>query len=169
MISATQLHATAIHFPIALLLASFLSELVALFAKKEFFRSVAFYLLTLATVGTIVAYLSGSAAGDGIANSQVQKSIGMHQEAALVTLWLAMIASLFRAFTYMFNYEKAWERWAMLILLALAVGSVGRTDFLGKTLAFKQSAEIEHAMPDFEAQKVAMPGLIKSRMVFVRY
>ena len=39
MITAPHFHAMVIHFPIALLLAGFLSELIALFSKKQFFKN----------------------------------------------------------------------------------------------------------------------------------
>ncbi len=37
MISATHLHAILIHFPIALIIVGFFSEIIHLFSKKEFF------------------------------------------------------------------------------------------------------------------------------------
>ena len=63
MITAPHLHAMVIHFPIALLMAGFLSELIALFSKKQFFKNASFYLLILGALGAIVAYVSGSYAG----------------------------------------------------------------------------------------------------------
>jgi uncharacterized membrane protein len=72
MITAPHLHAMVIHFPIALLMAGFLSEVIAFFSKKEFFRDTSFYLLILGSLGAIVAYVSGSYAGDGMTDGLLQ-------------------------------------------------------------------------------------------------
>ncbi len=66
MITAPHLHAMVIHFPIALLMAGFLSEFIALFSKNIFFKHASLYLLTLGALGAIAAYTSGSYAGDGM-------------------------------------------------------------------------------------------------------
>ena len=77
MIAATHLHAMLIHFPIALLIIGFLSELMGLVSKKIFFNQVAYYLLILGTFGTIAAYLSGDAAGEGMEEGTLGKAIGL--------------------------------------------------------------------------------------------
>ena len=66
MLSATHLHAMAVHFPIALLVIGFFAELFSLFMQKPFLRKAALCLLITGTVGTIVSYLAGNAAGEGI-------------------------------------------------------------------------------------------------------
>jgi uncharacterized membrane protein len=141
-----------IHFPIALLMAGFLSELIAFFSKKEFFKQASLYLLLLGALGAIVAYTSGSYAGAGMTDGILQKPMGMHEEAALVTLWLAIITALFSAGIFFFKYERIWTKWASLILFALLIGSVARTGYLGGQLVFKHGAGIELALPDFGDQ-----------------
>jgi uncharacterized membrane protein len=149
MITAPHLHAMVIHFPIALLLAGFLSELIALVSKNPFFKNASLYLLILGTLGAIVAFVSGSNAGDGMTDGILQKPMGMHEEAALVTLWLAIITSLLSGAMYYFNYQKTWLQWTSLLLFTLLVGSVARTGYLGGELVFKHGAGIELALPDF--------------------
>ena len=94
MISATHLHAMFIHFPIALLIIGFVSELIGLLFKKPFFNQAAFYLLIVGTLGTIASYLSGDAAGEGMEEGTLGKAIGMHEEAATVALWFTIITAL---------------------------------------------------------------------------
>lgn len=72
MITAPHLHAMVIHFPIALLMAGFFSELIALISKREFFRHASFYLLVLGALGAIVAYVSGSYAGGGMTEASLR-------------------------------------------------------------------------------------------------
>jgi uncharacterized membrane protein len=152
MITAPHLHALVIHFPIALLMAGFLSELIALFSKNVFFKNASFYLLLLGALGAIVAFISGSYAGDGMTDGILQEPIEIHEEAALVTLWLAIITALVRAGMLYFNYQKTWAQWASFLLFALLVGYVARTGYLGGQLVFKHGAGIELALPDFGDQ-----------------
>ncbi len=151
MITAPHFHALVIHFPIALLLAAFLSELIALFIKKPFFKHASFYLLLLGTLGAIAAYVSGNLAGDGMTDGFLQEPMELHEDAALITLLLAIILALFKAALYYFNYQKTWVKWASLLLFTALAGSVARTGFLGGELVFKHGAGIELALPDFEA------------------
>jgi uncharacterized membrane protein len=141
-----------IHFPIALLMAGFLTELIALFTKKEFFKNASFYLLLLGVLGVIVAYLSGDSAGDGMTDSSLQKPLGMHEEAATVTLWVAVITALLKTVLHFLNYDKPGTKWVSFILYALLIGYIARTAYLGGELVFKYGAGIELALPDFEKE-----------------
>ncbi len=152
MITAPHLHAMVVHFPIALLMTGFLSELIALFSKRQFFKNASFYLLVLGTLGAVAAYASGSYAGDGMTDGILQEPLELHEDAALVTLLLAIITALFSAAMYFFNYQKAWAKWASFLLFAVLVGYVARTGYLGGQLVFKHGAGIELALPDFGAQ-----------------
>ncbi|MEP7269463.1 MAG: DUF2231 domain-containing protein [Saprospiraceae bacterium] len=152
MITAPHLHAMVIHFPIALLMAGFLSELIALFSKKQFFKDASFYLLILGAAGALVAYASGSYAGDGMTDGILQEPLELHEDAATVTLWLVIITALFRVAMYYFNYQKAWVKWTSLLLFVVLIGYIARTGYLGGQLVFKHGAGIELALPDFGDQ-----------------
>lgn len=152
MITAPHLHAMVIHFPIALLLVGFLSEIIALISSKQFFKNASLYLLILGALGAIVAFISGDSAGGGMTDGLLQKPLGMHEEAALVTLWLAIITALAKTALYYFNYQKSWAYWTSFLLYALLIGSVARTAFLGGELVFKHGAGIELVLPDFGEQ-----------------
>lgn len=149
MFTAPHIHAMVIHFPIALILVGFLSEIIALIIKKPFFAEAAFYLLLLGASGAIVAYISGSYAGDGMTDGILQKPMELHEEAATITLWLAIITALYRVALYYFKYHKTWTIWVGLMLFVALVGSVGRTGYLGGQLVFQHGAGIELALPDF--------------------
>lgn len=149
MITATHLHAMVIHFPIALLMAGFLSELIALFSKKDFFKNAAFYLLILGALGAIVAYLSGSYAGEGIEEGPLKIPVELHEEAANITLWLAIITALFRIGIYFFKVNRSWTKWVSIILFAAVVGAIARTGYLGGELVYSHGAGVQLALPDF--------------------
>ena len=152
MITAPHLHEMLIHFPIALLLVGFITEGVALITKKVFFKNAAFYLLLLGALGAIAAYVSGSYAGDGMTDGILQEPLELHEDAANITLWLAIGTAVLRVAMHFLNYKKAWLEWASFLLFAVLVGFIARTGYLGGELVFKHGAGIELALPDFETQ-----------------
>ncbi len=149
MITATHLHAMIIHFPIALLMAGFLSEIIALFSKKDFFRQAAFYLLILGALGATAAYLTGGYAGEGIEEGPLKKPMQLHEQAATFTLVLAIVTALFQAAVLYFKYNRSWVKWVGVILFTALAGSVSRTGYLGGQLVYSHGAGVELALPDF--------------------
>jgi uncharacterized membrane protein len=149
MISATHLHAMIIHFPIALLMAGFFSEVIALFLKKEFFNDASFYLLILGALGATAAYLTGSYAGEGIEDGPLKNPMELHEQAATITLWLAIITALFRSVIYYLKYNRNWTKWLGIILFAMLAGGVARTGYLGGQLVYSHGAGVELMLPDF--------------------
>jgi uncharacterized membrane protein len=149
MISATHLHAMAVHFPIALLIVGFLFELISLFYKKDFFNQSAFYLLLLGMVGTVVSYLAGSAAGEGMEEGTLKKAMELHEQAATISLWLTIITALVYAGYYLLKYNPRWLRIAGVLLFAGVIGSIARTGYLGGQLVYKHGAGVELTLPDF--------------------
>jgi uncharacterized membrane protein len=152
MITTPHLHAVVIHFPIALLIVAFLSELISIFNKNQFFKNASLYLLILGTLGTIIAYISGSYAGDGMTDGLLQEPLDMHEDAALITLLLAIITTLFRVTMFYFNYQKPWAKWLSFLLFTVLIAYVARTGYLGGQLVFKHGAGIELVLPDFGDQ-----------------
>jgi uncharacterized membrane protein len=149
MISATHLHAMVIHFPIALLMAGFLSEIIALFVKKEFFGNAAFYLLLLGAMGATIAYISGSYAGEGIEEGPLKAPMELHEQAATITLWLAIITALFRIVIFYFKYNRSWTKWMGIVLFMSLAGAVALTGYRGGQLVYKHGAGVELGLPDF--------------------
>lgn len=149
MISATHLHAIIIHFPIALLIVGFVSELVGVINNQTFFKNTAFYLLLLGSIGAITAYISGSFAGEGIEEGPLKIPMQLHEQAALITLWLAIITALYRVVIFYFNYNSALIKWIGIILFTALVTAVVRTGYLGGQLVYSHGAGVELALPDF--------------------
>ncbi len=149
MISATHLHAMIIHFPIALLVVGFISELIAIFIKNDFFKNAAFYLLLLGALGAIVAYVTGSYAGEGIEEGPLLIPMELHEQAALITLWLAIITALYRVLIHYFKVQNVTAKWVGILLYVFLAVAVGRTGYLGGQLVFSHGAGVELALPDF--------------------
>jgi len=151
MFTPTHLHAMIIHFPIALLVVGFLSEIIAFITKKEFYKNVSVFLLLLGALGAIAAYLSGDFAGEGIDGGPLELPIEMHEEAAVVTLWLSIVSALYSVSLYFLKYTRVWTKWVGLILFGALIASVARTGYLGGQLVYKHGAGVEIGLPDFNA------------------
>ncbi len=144
MFDTTHIHPMIIHFPIALLIVGFLFDLVGVFVKKEFFSRTGFYLLILGTLGVVAAYITGNIAGEGIAEAgTLKQAIETHEDAATLTLWLMIIASVVRlGLVVLKKYEGAFK-WVSLIIFLAGVLSIARTGFYGGELVFKHAAGIQ--------------------------
>ena len=149
MISATHFHAMIIHFPIALIMAGFFSEILGMVTKRDFFKNAAFFLLLLGAVGAIFAYVSGNLAGDGIEEGPLKNPLDLHERAATVTLWLVVIIALFRVTVLYFKHSRRWVTWVSVLLFATLAGSVTITGYLGGQLVYKHAAGVQLALPDF--------------------
>jgi uncharacterized membrane protein len=149
MISATHLHAMVVHFPIALLMVGFLSEIIGLFSKKTFFRQAGFYLLLLGTLGTIASYLAGNAAGEGMEGGSLENAMEQHEQAGTIALWLAILTAAVYLGITIFKYKKSWARIISIILFAGVIGAIARTGYLGGQLVYKHGAGVQLALPDF--------------------
>jgi uncharacterized membrane protein len=143
MISATHLHAMIVHFPVALLLAGFLSEIIGWVSKKQFFSQAAWYLLILAAAGAITAYFTGEQAGEGMEDGSLKKAMDLHQQAAVITLWLTIAAALLRTASELLKRKMKWLKIAAFVLFASAAAGVGWTGYLGGQLVFKHAAGVE--------------------------
>ena len=149
MISSTHFHAMVVHFPIALLMVGFLSEWISIYFNKDVFRQFAFYLLILGTLGTIVSYLAGRAAGEGMDEGALNTAMELHEQAATISLWLTFTTSLVYVGIYKLNYNKAWLRIVGLLLFTSVIGSIARTGYLGGQLVYRHGAGVELVLPDF--------------------
>ncbi len=149
MISSTHLHAMVVHFPISLLFVGFLFEAISFFYKKEFFSQSAFYLLVLGTLGTILSYVVGNAAGQGLEEGTLSKAMELHEQAATISLWLTIITALVYASIYFLKYNKVWLKIISVLLFASVLTSIARTGYLGGQLVYKHGAGVELALPDF--------------------
>ena len=56
MFDPTLLHPMIVHFPIALLIVGFVSDLLGALIKRDFFSKVGFSLLILGTLGVVAAW-----------------------------------------------------------------------------------------------------------------
>ncbi len=140
----THLHPMIIHFPIALLFVGFLADAIGLTLKKDFFIKAGFYLLILGTLGVVAAYLSGNFAGEGVTEvGALKQALETHEDAATLTLWLMIGASLVRVAMVLLKKYAGIYRWVALLIFFLGVASIARTGFYGGELVYKHAAGVQ--------------------------
>ncbi len=143
MFTATHLHAMLVHFPIALVLVAFVSELAGFLLKKKFYQQTSLYLLVLAALGAIAAYLTGDAAGDGMEGGSLHQALEIHEEAATFTLWITIAAAGAKIGLNLLANEIRWLTAVAFVLLLAAAGGVARTGYLGGQLVYRHAAGVE--------------------------
>jgi uncharacterized membrane protein len=149
MPNATHLHAMLVHFPVALLIVGFAAELSAFFFQRAFFRKAAFYLLLSGTIGTIAAYLAGKAAGEGMDEGAVKNAMDLHEQAATISLWMAVLTTVFYTGIGSIPTRKGWFRIVGMVLFAALVTGISYTGYRGGQLVYRHAAGVELALPDF--------------------
>jgi uncharacterized membrane protein len=149
MISATHLHAMAIHFPIALLLIGFLSELASVILKNKFFAQAAFYLLLIGVTGAIISYFSGYSAGEGMEDGAFAKAMEWHEQAATVALLLSLVTAALYIFSNWKKVHTGWMKSICILMFTSSIVAISITGYLGGQLVYKHGAGVEISLPDF--------------------
>jgi uncharacterized membrane protein len=113
-------HPMLVHFPIALLSASVLFDLLAQRWRTEEFRTAGFYLLLLGLAGALVSVISGHVAEDAVEHSGVPESVlELHEKLGFATFWL---------FSGLFALHMAeWWGWIAerpVLRIAIGMGAV---------------------------------------------
>lgn len=143
MIGSIHIHPILVHFPIALLIVGFFSDILGLFVKKDFFTGAGFYLLILGTLGAIVAVITGHMAEDGARTAATHAAIEAHEFAGTITLWFALITSAFRIVLLWTDKYQGALKFLALLLFFVTVLTVARTGYLGGELVYHYGAGIE--------------------------
>ena len=144
MLDFSHIHPIIVHFPIALLFVGFLSDVIGLFWKKDFFSNAGFYLLILGTLGVIAAYISGEYAGDGVTEvGALGQALELHESAATLSLWLMVGTALIRIAAVVFKKYNGVIKALAFILFLAGVASIARTGYYGGELVYKHAAGVE--------------------------
>jgi len=138
MFSLSHVHPMLVHFPIALVAAGFLLELIYLFRKKEVCLTKAgYYLLILGALSAVITWLSGilfTAEMEGAAG-QVRET---HEVMAFITVVLLIITAAIRIYVVVKKKDADKRlRNIAFILYALATISVFITGYFGGTLVYE--------------------------------
>lgn len=113
------IHPMVVHFPIALLLASLLFDLVALRWRGAEFRATSLSLLALGVLAAVMALLTGHLAEDAVEHSGKipKQEIETHEELASAVFWVFAGLLGLKMLSYW-----GWMREHSLLVLFLGVG-----------------------------------------------
>ncbi len=135
MFDSSHFHPMMVHFPIALLVVGFLFDVIALFVKNPCFSKSGFILQLLGTLGVIASFATGDwFTGWQSFSGATKVAFELHQDAAVLTLWLSIVSLLFRIFVLLMKRTNTWLKWVVLLLSLLTVAAIGQTGFYGGNL-----------------------------------
>jgi uncharacterized membrane protein len=150
MFDFSHLHSMIVHFPIALLLVAFLSDLAGIIFKRDFFTKAGLFMMLLGTGGLVAAYLSGDFASEGLTEAgPLKMAIERHEDAAAITLWIMIATVVVRLGLVAFRRYAGALRWIPLALFLVGVLSVARTGYYGGELVFKHAAGVQFSLGTF--------------------
>jgi len=136
MFDTSHLHPLIVHFPIALLIAGFVSDTAYLIYKKEVCLSkLGFYLMLAGTLGAVAAVLSGNFFTEDMSGS-VEVIREKHETFANITMYLMIVASILRILLVQKGKAESKAALGVYLLYLVGVILVGYTGMLGGTMVF---------------------------------
>lgn len=130
------LHPLSVHFPIALIMAGFLFDLVAvLFCKKHELSKSGYYLIILGTLGAVFAYFTGEYFSKELTGTAGEFK-EYHELIAKITMWLMIIITVLRVFMVYYKKDNSVLKWIILILEIAGVCCIAYTGYLGGQLVY---------------------------------
>ncbi len=137
MFDTSFLHPQVVHFPIALVLAGFLADLLFLFYKqKPWLMKTGFYLMVLGALGALAAVLTGEFFTSHPSEGEVAAVFEKHETAAFITLSVIWIGVLFRIYLAWAKKEGTSLRWIVFALYLVAAAAVSVTGHLGGYMVY---------------------------------
>lgn len=134
-------HLFLVHFPIALLLASVLFEVIGHLRQREAIQKAGYYTLVLGCVGAVLAAVTGLAARQSLAQMLTRRpgaavALNAHTVAGLTVAALFIVLLLWRTLGRRRPQGSAW--WGYLALALAGSAAVVVAGFSGGTLAHPQ-------------------------------
>jgi uncharacterized membrane protein len=147
-IAATpDLHPAVVHFPIALLVAALVLDLVAAVGKNDGMARAGGIVLLMAAAGAVAAVVTGMVAEEAaeamLPNEPLHETLEQHELAAFIVTALALALAVWRLAGKL-QLPKGARRWVYLALLLAAVVLVGATGYLGGQLVYVHGVGIPH-------------------------
>jgi uncharacterized membrane protein len=129
-------HPLLIHFPIALLLAACVVDLLAVLAKRPGWHKIALWNLALGTLGAGAAVLTGLQAGEIAKHSfEIWQVMERHKKLEITTLVLAAVVTAWRLWKR--DRLPTWARTVTLTLMAAMATALTVGAHLGGRLVYE--------------------------------
>ena len=150
-----RLHAVLNDFPVGLLVAAVIFEILFLLTKRDSLRIAAYWTLMAGVIGAGLAVLSGLGAEDRIAHGEaVHEIMEEHEELALITTGIFAVVALWRLWRE--RVMSRGERMAALCLALVGSGFLVSTGQHGGELVFDHAAGIKTPALEEEIKSRAM-------------
>ncbi len=135
------IHPMLVHFPIALLSASMLCDLLALRWRPDEFRIAGLYTLVLGLAGALLSVISGHMAEEAVEHSGVPEQIlEIHEKLGFATFWIFAGLLGLRA-----AERLGWIGWQRMITIAVGMVAVlvlFVTSYYGGSLVYDYGAGV---------------------------
>ncbi len=148
------LHPATVHFPIALLVASFIFDLVGVVSKDDSFRRAGLYCLILGLLGTGGAYWTGVMAESEARHiPHIGDALEAHRLAGITTILFAGMMVLGRIVLEGRPLLRRVGYVVYLLVALIAVVNVLRTGYLGAELVQRFGAGVEPVVRQLEIRR----------------
>jgi len=144
--SIIQFHAVLVHFPIALLIAGFICEVISLFNKHTFFNSLGLFFLLAGVVGIGAARLSGLYIYNNInPQGSLKKIVEEHHKTAFYSLCILTITAILRIILSILKKYFGFYKYLTLTLFLCGLLSFIYLGITGSKMMSGKSAPYQNA------------------------
>lgn len=149
-----QYHPQIVHFPIALLMAYFLFEILTAIFKKEYLSKGAHLLLLLGVLGALAAVLTGKQAEEAFDyfNKQSSALLEEHQDWATITLWYFATVLGVRTVLVIKKVFSAKMQYLFVVLAAIGAFFVFQTGDHGGKMVYKYGIGTQYKIEQEESK-----------------
>ena len=151
------IHPIIVHFAIALLAISIITDFLYVISGKRNFWQIANFLLILGTISVIVAVISGNQAYQAAAIPEnIEALVQSHRSSGVITMWFFIALSVMKLVFIRLNLFERSLKWLYYALIIIAAVFLFRTGILGGEMVYihgvgiHKDAAPEPAKPSFE-------------------
>ena len=137
MFKLEHVHPMMVHFPITLIYAGFLAEVVYLFFKKhQLLREAGFWLLCFGALSVVTAYFSGAFLTKELygAAGTIQST---HELFAEFTVFTSLIGASLKVYLRIENKEDSVLKWVAFAFYTASVVLISTTGYYGGVLVYE--------------------------------
>lgn len=136
MFSADHIHPMVVHFPIALIFAGFLAEVIFLFFRKEpILKEFHFWLVMIGSLSAFAAYFSGAFL-TGTVPPEATLIHNRHELFAELTVFAALVNAALLVYLKLERKEETMLKWVAFTLNTVTVVLLFITGHYGGVLVY---------------------------------
>ena len=153
---APNIHPMIVHFPIALLVAGLVADLLSLIlSRRPALRDAATWLYCAGAAGAIAAYLTGENAADSmLLPAEVAPLVDVHDNWAFRTTLLFTLLAAARVALPFFMTLKAPAWWAAFVLALAGLGMLFQTADHGAQLVYEHGLGVQAITTDAPVEEL---------------